>query len=472
MNREHARPRLQGGRPGVADRAGRRVVAALLMLSGVVTLPRAVAANATACPGVASHGPWSTIAMPPWSTAPGEVAIGDPLEPWPIRRFAIDPMLPSHLFATDGHELMRSLDGGCRWRRVFSLYTSGAPADASSDMYPWLKGGYLIQSVVAGSKGVVYLTLTTSYLKVHVSTAPVFIAASHDGESWVTRQVRVGTSIESRVTSTANGNDVHTFTAPSDPSTVYVLTTSYGDNPLYALPGALSAAAFNGGYRVLVSHDGAATWTYLGYGAYDDTVPMPSAMADPKNPDTVWSTGDYGWRDAVSRFEVARSTNGARTFHASLAGIPVGVHGFDPPYLTANKDGSQTCLLARSTAAAAISADGGRRWTPLPPVPRRDAHSGPAALEGAACIGAGRALALAGYQPTSSQAPPFRRSSLFVHTPGHRWQRITDVPAVLGTGSMLVAGPTRQPTIFWVGYDFYYGGPGVTTVLRYTGLSH
>lgn len=468
MTRQHADAHWPGRRLDAVDRARRRLLAVVLVVIATVTSPMAVVANATECPGVVSRGQWSTIAKPAWSTAPADAKhreLGNLAGArFVARSLAVDPVSPRRLFATDGYELMRSLDGGCSWRRVFSLYAADAPTDASSDTFPWLKRGYFIKSVVVATKGVVYLTLSAGFgdVGVQVSTAPLFVAASNNGgETWLTRQVMTGNSPENRVTSTAFASNLRIFAAPSDPATVYAIATWYG---------ALFEYEQTDSYKVLVSRDGAKTWTFVREGPLGSVSdPSYSAVVDARQPNTIWSTGSYGYGfGKVKSFGVYRATDSGKSFGPVLTGKPPGAHGFDPSFLTTSTDGSRTCVLARSTVAAYISTDGGGQWTTLPPLPGQGRQAGRAALEGAGCMGGGRALVLAGYQPRSAPQPPFRRSSLFIYSPGRPWQRIADVPAALGHGSMSIAGPAGRPTVFWVGDDNNYG----SVWLRYTGFTH
>jgi len=65
---------------------------------------------------VRTAGPWTVIPTP-----------GPPAGPTTV--YAVDPYVPSRLFASDGRMVWRSADGGCRWSTVFDVASASSTLD-------------------------------------------------------------------------------------------------------------------------------------------------------------------------------------------------------------------------------------------------------------------------------------------------------------------------------------------------------
>src|SRR5258706_5659465 len=65
---------------------------------------------------VRTEGAWTVIPTP-----------GPPARPATV--FAVDPYVPSRLFASDGRVVWRSADGGCRWTAVFDVASASSTLD-------------------------------------------------------------------------------------------------------------------------------------------------------------------------------------------------------------------------------------------------------------------------------------------------------------------------------------------------------
>jgi len=73
------------------------------------------AGSGGAC-AVRTAGPWTVIPTP-----------GPPAGPTTV--YAVDPYVPSRLFASDGRVVWRSADGGCRWSTVFDVASASSTLD-------------------------------------------------------------------------------------------------------------------------------------------------------------------------------------------------------------------------------------------------------------------------------------------------------------------------------------------------------
>jgi hypothetical protein len=431
-------------------RRARSLLAVSLTLTAMASLgPAAVTALGAQCDGVKTSGHWATIRIPMWPASPVDsirVRSGQMSDSQPPVTAAVDPSEPTRLFISDGETLLRSTNGGCSWRPVFTLAPNGAPTDGSSAAQPWLDPSYVIQSIAiggTGSKAHLYVALTAGvgYVAGWVNTDAVYIAASADGgTTWATHPVTVG-GPQGRATSTALTYIGHLMASPAAPSTVYWDAVFYGRAALY---GGSDHAT------LLVSRDSGATWSVASETSAGTVGPFfdqMSEVVDPVNPRVVWRAYDPNKSPAL---DVLRSTNAGGTFRPSLTGQPPGERTVDPPFVTGRPRGGGSCVVARSSAAAFRSTNLGARWSRLPAVPALDARSGRPYLEGAGCVTSDRVAVLAGYQPQGYGSPPFARSALYVQS-ASGWKRLAIAPAALGEGSLTVAGPTSSPAVYWFG---------------------
>lgn len=429
---------------------------ALLFLTLSMGLASAAPSSPTtaSCPGVKTSGQWSRISLPAWPrSAPDDVnhtersVVGSSWDG--DRHVAVDSVDPHRLYATDGHVLVRSTDGGCSWRQIFSLYVSGLPRDAANDPYPWLYPGYKIYAIApgGGSHHVIYLFLGVSgFGSLPTGTDPAFVAASEDdGQTWLAHRIDDADVPAAQVQASTWGAGGELVTAPSAPQTVYYRSSYYGD---YNHDGASHQTT------LLVSHDAGRSWHVqgtlpglLGFPGWHDAFDL----VDPVNPNVLWR--DTNVRGGRPELRVYRSANGGSSYGAPLLEAPSGAQLFGWPFLSLRPDGGSVCAAAHSPAALRVSTSSGQRWTALPLPPALDKDSGPALIEGAACLDGGWVIAVAGYQPGQYLAPPFRRSELWVHRPGSSWRRLGAVPSRLGVGSLNVVGAGGRTTAFWFGAD-------------------
>src|SRR5688500_9141196 len=108
-------PRRTGTPPGESlmhmMKALTRAAVAVLTF-GIVAGPFAVAGHSAApsCASIKNRGEWSTVSAPEFPEGPAE-----------ITSYAVDPLYPLGLVATNGTVVMGSNDGGCTWEPIFQL---------------------------------------------------------------------------------------------------------------------------------------------------------------------------------------------------------------------------------------------------------------------------------------------------------------------------------------------------------------
>jgi hypothetical protein len=453
-------------------RPGRPLIAACLAATSLWGgMSGSVAARASQCSGVRTSGHWATIQLPSWPSSDSYwlLLFGIHADSLPPVVAAVDPLVPSRLFLSDGTTMLRSTDGGCSWRSVFTLNPSGVPTDASSDRQPWFDRSYVINSVAVvggGATAHVYLALTAGvgYLVPVANTNPTYLAASDDGgTSWTVHEIAAD-GPAGRVTSTAYGSYGHLMASSSAPTTVYWDTVFYSD----------VFAHSSEDVTLMVSHDGGSTWQVVSVsgpqtaGQHFDRM---SEVADAASARVLWRA--YDPDKSPTGFDVLRSTNGGRGYGLNLLNQPPGEETFDAPFVTSRPTGRNSCVVAHSAAAAFRTSDIGVRWTRLPSVPGAGAGSGPGYLEGASCSSPDHVVALVGYQPQRYAAPPFARSALYEQVGSGGWRQLASVPVALGEGSLTVAGPPDGPVVSWFGVRANPAhappAPSDYVWLRYTG---
>ena len=149
----------------------RRALLCLALLSGATApAPRTAAGADDPCP-VRTDGPWTVIPTP-----------GPPAGAATV--FAVDPYVPSRLFASDGRLVWRSADGGCRWNVVFDVASASSTLD--------LPGTPEVTRVVAvtvppsPSRNLVYLLLYGHRDATRTNDRPAVVRSLNGGQDWET----------------------------------------------------------------------------------------------------------------------------------------------------------------------------------------------------------------------------------------------------------------------------------------------
>ena len=356
----------------------RRRSASALVAVGVVlslaTLGATQDANAQPCSGLTRTGPVTRIAMP------------HQMMP---KTYAVDPYDPARMFASDGQDIERSLDGGCSWTDVYSTGGTVPHEVPTVGAVPYLDT--VAQVVVPGAtggrrNGIVYASISPCLAGKVVAAAPgcQMLVSNDNGVHW-----RLSGTGVSPVPDAAPGfpADVEAIDAiaasAAAPSQVYLLVElSTGARALYA------------------STDTGQSWTQV------STTSLPPLGVDPETPGSVWTGASNGLMHSVdggrtwthvaissgaSRIDIAhphgrpatitvsyldggmlQSRNNGATF-APLAGPPAGVTSIG--HSTTAGDLVVTTETSGSAAGAPYLFSGGT-WSRIPDLFREELASG------------------------------------------------------------------------------------------------
>jgi hypothetical protein len=146
----------------------RALLCLALLLGATAPAPGAAAGPDDPCP-VRTEGPWTVIPTP-----------GPPAGAATV--FAVDPYVPSRLFASDGRKVWRSADGGCRWRVVFDVASASSTLD--------LPGTSEVTRVVAvtvppsPTRNLVYLLLYGHRDATRTNDRPAVVRSLNGGQDW------------------------------------------------------------------------------------------------------------------------------------------------------------------------------------------------------------------------------------------------------------------------------------------------
>lgn len=276
-------------------------VAVGLLASLVAVAPFALTpASAAACG--TTVGNWTTIPAPSFPDGPKAMLA-----------FTVDPRRPSVMFASNGRLLMRSLDGGCSWKKTYEPETNALPAAAVEPAIEEI-------AVPEAGGGRVYAMLAET---VGPAKRPRVVRSDDGGRSW--RPAEAGLPV--------TGDPAFLRVAPSNPDVVYL------------------AVAVQGVIELLFgSDDGGVTWTLRNNFARSIAAGVSDVQVDPQDPQDVW----VGAADGLYH-----STNGGRTFQSEpeFTGTPIGpidvFHAGGPASLM---------VFDRSAGGGSVSNDGGENW--------------------------------------------------------------------------------------------------------------
>ena len=189
----------------------RRLVSPLVAAALIV--PGNLAAAQQGCPTVTVRGVWRAAALP---------ATG-------VTDYAVEPLVPSRIYVTNGTSLMLSTDAGCTWEEVFTV--GGAPRpDLPLTPLARITGIEVVRDRLPAS---VYLLVEEEVgpaQRVHV------VASSDGGATWELRDDGLPP---------LSGPAVELDSAPGDPSALYLL---------------LRHTPQSGGEEVFASDNGGRTW--------------------------------------------------------------------------------------------------------------------------------------------------------------------------------------------------------------------
>jgi hypothetical protein len=276
---------------------------------------------------------------------------------------AVDPRDPARIFATDGTDLERSIDGGCTWHRVFTTGLNGQDGPA----------GYRISRVVIGGSGPsshVYLLLQVTPASLEAGNNRNQIAASTDAGASFTvggdlflPPAPVGSSAAASSCSWEISDDtsIDLVPVPGNARMLYLLCNA---NPQPVL---------------FVTTDSAHTWTRvttIGLPYWAGYVPVTVAQTSSRS---LWVAAVSG--ATTSAPGVWRSSDGGRTFDEVFA-FPPATPGQESSqvsvqtFLPSGAKPTSLQVLAVNEAAIALSTNAGRKWSLIPP-PAHGTQAGP-----------------------------------------------------------------------------------------------
>ncbi len=274
-----------------------------LLLASLLVALSVASFSASAAPrcGV-KEGRWRILRAP--SMKGGSVTTG----------FAIDPIAPNRMFATNGTEVMRSENGGCDWRKALNV--TELPAFQSP-----LSGNVKVKEFGLAERGA-----RRTFLLVEEQTAavarPHVVISNDGGGSWQVSDTGLppaGTPVLLRV-------------APSSPDVAYLVVDVAG-----------AAVA------LFATTNGGTTWEFRNR---VDTPRVNDLRIDPLKPDDLWLAANNG---------LYHSTDGGINFE-SIDEFAEGP-GINVQLLDVYSAGGPARVMAFISGAARLSANGGRTWT-------------------------------------------------------------------------------------------------------------
>jgi hypothetical protein len=187
-------------------------LAAALLLA--VAAPPGAGANSAGSSGdcgVRTEGPWTQV------PTPGPPAV-----------YAVDPYVPSRLFASDGRVVWRSADGGCRWTTVFDVASA-----ATLDLPPSEVTRVVAVTVPPSpTRNAVYLLLYAHRDATRTSDRPVVVRSHNGGQDWESAGRGLPDGVpppaEERCTDQQGCGLV---TGAGDPSALYLFHRAVGPSP-------------------------------------------------------------------------------------------------------------------------------------------------------------------------------------------------------------------------------------------------
>lgn len=299
----------------------RRVLVGLLV-SLVLVAPFALGAQAqTGCSTIT--GAWTSIPAPSFPT-------GDR----PLTAYAVHPLRPSVMFATNGSVVMKSTDGGCAWKLAYEQEAGALPVDNP------LEASVESISIPESPAGATMVFLTLAE-QAGPATRPRVLRSLDGGGTWQTADVGLPPA----------GLPSMLRVAPGDPQKLYlgISVDADGTFPVELLYG---------------SDDGGTSWTLRSNFQRTLAGGVNDVKVDPADADSVWVGAASG---------LFHSTDGGRTYRDvdEFTGQPAGpvdvFHQQGPANIVAFKPGQ---------GKGAASEDGGETWLSIssPGTPTSIAH--------------------------------------------------------------------------------------------------
>ena len=286
--------------------------AVAVLTFGIVAGPFAVAGHSAApsCASIERRQEWSTISAPAFPEGPAE-----------ITAYAVDPLYPLGLVATNGTVVMGSNDGGCTWDPIFQLELLPNLDKMVSSANTTIKQIVIPDAPEPPNKRSIYMVLEEA---VGPAVRPHIAFTHNSGRDW---------EISNEGLPLVSGGVWSLASAPSNRDILYLLVR---ENP--ANPSDVTYA----------SHNGGATWEERG--ATGPGGIATDLTVDPLDPAIVWSWGPGG---------LFRSDNGGAS-RSKFDIVATGVSLADVQHVP----GSPARIMAYETETQtfSVSRDGGATW--------------------------------------------------------------------------------------------------------------
>ena len=427
----------------------------LVVASVVVIVPSALAGNA--CPGVQHAGRWSNVLLPTGMWLDGVVSTDS-----------------SGMFLTDGRQIVRSVDGGCKWSAVYALGASAAsPDDATQD--PEYQIAQLAAPRAGGKSSqanyVYALAVDNAVGALTFELPAVVIVSSDGGKSWHVSNPSLAGDIASQGPRclASIGVGTHLLVSPADPRVLLLecAGTSFGD---------LATALDKCQTSYFRSTDAGATWTSLTptYG-----LPQQGYVATP--PALTCGTANTGWAADPSRTtvgyqatsiygppshtDVSVSTDGWQTYKR-LFSAPGSGAAQDARIDAARGPNGVTRVLLCGAAGGFLSVDAGRTRVAIPPTPPPILRQG--RIFDCALTPDGRAVVV--LQTISQDDGSSPMEAFRFDIASKRWSVLPAPPAPPRTqypsASLHVVGSTARPVFYFLSGSSSSFNPDHLEILR------
>lgn len=302
----------------------RRVLVGLLV-SLVLVAPFALGAQAQTGCGTVS-GSWTSIPAP-------DFPAGDR----PMTAYAVHPLRPSTMFATNGTVVMRSTDGGCGWKLAYEPDPGTLPLGSSLETR-------VVSIDIPESPAGATMAFLTLAEKVGPAIRPRVLRSLDGGATWQPADAGLPPA----------GVPSMLRVAPGDPQRLYLGISMDAEGAPASFP-----VQFLYG-----SDDGGTSWTLRSNFQRSVDGGVIDVKVDPIDANSVWVGAASG---------LFHSTDGGRTYRDvdEFTGAPAGpvdvFHGQGPASIVAFKPGQ---------GQGAASEDGGETWLSIssPGTPTSIAH--------------------------------------------------------------------------------------------------
>ena len=289
---------------------------------------------------------WSTVRRPDFP--PNENVVPNS-NVGQLQEIAVDPYDPKRIFAHDLASVMRTIDGGCTWKRVWSVPVVPSPE------FPFSQN--MIRAIeipeAKSARNRIYLTLSPT-----IAPPQVNVVVSKDGgESWKLSSEGLPPGAWLPYSNSQNRNYGGVRVAPSAPNVLYLPVTL--NTPISTT---LAGRTVTTASAVLYgSTDAGATWELLSElptGPVDGLGKLAAELVvNPSDPKDVWM---------YTRLEMLRSRDGGKSW---VEVAPFGNAGSDGIAIShPSGKATRVVFLPAPDANASflyLSDDGGKSWTRL-----------------------------------------------------------------------------------------------------------